>query len=68
MEESTLSKQRKNISVYKKVETLNKHPSIFINYLRVLAGLKGDQVPDPSGPRGAKGAAEAEEDQEERED
>ena len=41
LEESTLSKQRKNISVYNTVETLNKHPSIFINYLRVLATAKG---------------------------
>ena len=41
LEESTLSKQRRNVSVYNTVETLNKHPSIFINYLRVLAVAKG---------------------------
>ena len=37
LEESALSKQRKNISIYNTAERLNKHPSILINYLRVLA-------------------------------
>ena len=41
VKESTLSKQRKNISIYSEVERLNKHPSIFINYLKVLAESKG---------------------------
>ena len=54
-EESTLSKQRKNISVYNTVETLNKHPSIFINYLRVLAGLKGIKFQIQAVPEEQKG-------------
>ena len=33
--------RRKNISVFNTVEQLNKHPSLFINYLRVLATEKG---------------------------
>ena len=55
VEESTLSKQRKNISVYNTVETLNKHPSIFINYLRVLAGLKGIKFQIQAVPEEQKG-------------
>ena len=41
VKETALSKQRKNISVYNEVERLNKHPSIFINYLKVMAEGKG---------------------------
>ena len=55
VEESALSKQRKNISVYNTVETLNKHPSIFINYLRVLAGLKGIKFQIQAVPEEQKG-------------
>ena len=33
--------RRKNRSVFNQVEKLNKHPSLFINYLRVLATQKG---------------------------
>lgn len=33
--------RRKNISVFNQVERLNKHPSLFINYLRILAASKG---------------------------
>ncbi|MFM7980036.1 MAG: hypothetical protein ACKPKO_12040, partial [Candidatus Fonsibacter sp.] len=33
--------KRKSISVFNTVERLNKHPSVFINYLRVLANAKG---------------------------
>jgi hypothetical protein len=33
--------RRKNISVFNTVERLNKNPSLFINYLRVLAEGKG---------------------------
>ena len=33
--------RRKNISVFNQVERLNKHPSLFINYFRVLATSKG---------------------------
>ena len=55
VEESTLSKQRKNISVYNTVETLNKHPSIFINYLRVLAGLRGIKFQIQAVPEEHKG-------------
>ena len=56
VEESTLSKQRKNISVYNTVETLNKHPSIFINYLRVLAWLKGIKFQIQAVPEEQKGS------------
>ena len=55
VEETTLSKQRKNVSVYNTVETLNKHPSIFINYLRVLAGLKGIKFQIQAVPEEQKG-------------
>ena len=37
VKESTLSSQRKHISIYSEVERLNKHPSIVTNYLKVLA-------------------------------
>ena len=33
--------KRKTISLYNTVEKLNKHPTVFINYLRVLAQGKG---------------------------
>ena len=33
--------RRKNISVFNTVERLNKNPSLFINYLRILAEQKG---------------------------
>ncbi|MFM7985192.1 MAG: hypothetical protein ACKPKO_38330, partial [Candidatus Fonsibacter sp.] len=33
--------KRKSISVFNTVERLHKHPSVFINYLRVLANAKG---------------------------
>lgn len=33
--------RRKNISVFNQVERLNKHPSLFINYFRILATSKG---------------------------
>ena len=55
VEGSTLSKQRKNISVYNTVETLNKHPGIFINYLRALAGLKGIKFQIQAVPEEQKG-------------
>ena len=35
------NKRHKTISVYNTAENLNKHPSLFINYLRVLAAGKG---------------------------
>ena len=36
--------RRKNISVFNQVERLNKHPALFINYLRILAANKGMAV------------------------
>ena len=39
--ENDANTKRKNISVFNTVERLNKHPSVFINYLRVLANAKG---------------------------
>ena len=57
LEESTLSKQRKNISVYNTVEPLNKHDSIFINYLRVLATAKGIKFQIQAAPEEQKGQA-----------
>jgi len=59
VKESTLSKQRKSISIYNEVERLNKHPSIFINYLKVLAEGKGikfqiQQAPDDKGKQQKK--------------
>ena len=55
LEESALSKQRKSISVYNTVERLNKHPSVFINYLRVLAEGKGIKFQIQSPPEEQKG-------------
>ncbi|MFM7978708.1 MAG: hypothetical protein ACKPKO_05280, partial [Candidatus Fonsibacter sp.] len=39
--ENEANAKRKSISVFNTVERLNKHPSVFINYLRVLANAKG---------------------------
>ena len=39
--ENEANSKRKSISVFNTVERLNKHPSVFINYLRVLANAKG---------------------------
>ena len=55
--ESALSKHRKSISIYNTVERLNKHPSLFINYLKVLAeakGIKFEVQPKPEGKTGQK--------------
>ena len=41
VKENALNKHRKSISIYNTVERLNKHPKLFINYLRVLAEAKG---------------------------
>ena len=51
--ENDANTKRKNISVFNTVERLNKHPSVFINYLRVLANAKGmkfiiQQPPTPT--------------------
>jgi hypothetical protein len=52
----TVDTRRKNISVFNHVERLNKHPCLFINYLRVLAKGKGmgftiDDEGKPNEPR-----------------
>ncbi|MFM7978871.1 MAG: hypothetical protein ACKPKO_06105, partial [Candidatus Fonsibacter sp.] len=39
--ENHANSKRKSTSVFNTVERLNKHPSVFINYLRVLASAKG---------------------------
>ncbi len=39
--ESEKSKRRNMVSVFNTVETLNKHPSIYLNYMRVLLEGKG---------------------------
>ncbi|MFM7985313.1 MAG: hypothetical protein ACKPKO_38945, partial [Candidatus Fonsibacter sp.] len=39
--ENEANSKRKSISAFNTVERLNKHPSVFINYLRVLANAKG---------------------------
>ncbi|MFM7990581.1 MAG: hypothetical protein ACKPKO_65800, partial [Candidatus Fonsibacter sp.] len=39
--ENNANFKRKSTSVFNTVERLNKHPSVFINYLRVLANAKG---------------------------
>ncbi len=52
MQENALNKHRKSISIYNTVERLNKHPSLFINYLRRLAEAKGfkfEVQPKPEG-------------------
>ena len=38
--ENDANTKRNNISVFNTVERLNKHPSVFINYLRALASAK----------------------------
>ena len=38
---STIDQRRKNISVFNHVEQLNKHPSLFVNYLKTLVIAKG---------------------------
>ncbi|MFM7987399.1 MAG: hypothetical protein ACKPKO_49615, partial [Candidatus Fonsibacter sp.] len=38
--ENDANTKRKSISVFNTVERLNKHPSVFINYLRVLANAR----------------------------
>ncbi len=38
---SDIDTKRKNISIFNEVERLNKHSSIFINYLKQLAKVKG---------------------------
>jgi hypothetical protein len=55
--------RRKNISVFNTVERLNKNPSLFINYLRVLAEGKGmgfviDQAIAPRAEAEAEGEGE----------
>jgi hypothetical protein len=52
----TVDVRRKDISVFNHVERLNKHPCLFINYLRVLAKGKGmgftiDDEGKPNEPR-----------------
>ncbi|MFM7986797.1 MAG: hypothetical protein ACKPKO_46535, partial [Candidatus Fonsibacter sp.] len=39
--ENGAESKRNSISVFNTVERLNNHPSVFINYLRVLANAKG---------------------------
>jgi hypothetical protein len=39
--ETDANAKRNNVSAFSTVEQLNKHPSLFINYLRVLASAKG---------------------------
>ena len=41
LEESSRNERRKTISVFNATEKLNKHPSVYINYLKVLAMGKG---------------------------
>jgi len=53
--ESALSKHRKSISIYNTVERLNKHPSLFINYLKVLAEAKGIKFEVQAKPEGKEG-------------
>ncbi|MFM7990373.1 MAG: hypothetical protein ACKPKO_64760 [Candidatus Fonsibacter sp.] len=39
--ENEANAKHKSLSVFNTVERLNKHPSVFINYLRLLANAKG---------------------------
>jgi hypothetical protein len=55
LKESALSKHRKSISIYNTVERLNKHQSLFINYLKVLAEAKGIKFEVQAKPEGEKG-------------
>ena len=41
IEESSRNERRKTISVFNTTEKLNKHPSLYINYFKVLAVGKG---------------------------
>ena len=52
MQENALSKHRKSISIYNTVEQQNKHPKLFINYLRVLAEAKGIKFEIQAKPEG----------------
>ena len=49
---NALNKHRKSISIYNTVERLNKHPSLFINYLRRLAEAKGIKFEVQAKPEG----------------
>ncbi|MFM7977974.1 MAG: hypothetical protein ACKPKO_01550, partial [Candidatus Fonsibacter sp.] len=51
--ENEANSNRKSISVFNTVERLNNHPSVCINYLRVLASAKGMifTISPPSPPR-----------------
>ena len=52
VKENALSKHRKSISIYNTVEEQNKHPKLFINYLRVLAEAKGIKFEVQARPEG----------------
>jgi len=52
MKENALNKHRKSISIYNEVERLNKHPKLFINYLRRLAEAKGIKFEVQAKPKG----------------
>ena len=52
VKENALSKHRKSISIYNTVEQQNKHPKLFINYLRVLAEAKGIKFEIQAKPEG----------------
>ena len=52
VQENALNKHRKSISIYNTVERLNKHPSLFINYLRRLAEAKGIKFEVQAKPEG----------------
>ena len=52
LKENALSKHRKSISIYNTVERLNKHPSLFINYLKLLAEAKGIKFEIQAKPEG----------------
>ncbi|MFM7982258.1 MAG: hypothetical protein ACKPKO_23360, partial [Candidatus Fonsibacter sp.] len=45
--ETEANAKRKSIPVYNTVERLNKHPSVFINYLRVFGDRQGHDLPHP---------------------
>ncbi len=52
MQENVLNKHCKSISIYNTVEQLNKHPKLFINYLRRLAKAKGIKFEVQAKPEG----------------
>ena len=56
LKENALNKQRKTISIYNTVEEKNKHPSLFINYLRVLVASKGIKFEVQARPEEQEGA------------